>query len=502
MSGQEVELDKSIIEILSDPLVHLIRNCCDHGVETPQERIKCGKSPAGSIILNAYQEGGKVIISVEDDGKGIDIERIKKCALKRNVINEQEASTLTEHELRMLIMKPGFSTVDTISDISGRGVGMDVVRSNIEKLGGTVTIESEFGKGTRFYLTLPLTLAIIPSLIVSAEGCNFAVPQVGVEELIRIRSFEISKKIERIQGAEVTRLRGKLLPLVRLADILNLEPTFIHPVTGERLPDKRARWSDRRGRPVDQSSEDERRTGKQDRRENIQNAVKIVILKTGHNLFGLVVDKVYDSEEIVVKPLPDVLKSTQCYAGATIMGDGKVSMILDPGGIAVKAGLKFVDLEKDKSHIQEKSVKSNELNQNFLLFDNSTGEQFGIDLNSITRIEYISKKEIEQIGNREFVKRDGHSVSLVRLHEFLPVSKPEDLPEEFFLLLPRVSDNHLGIIAGKVYDILNTEVNLNQKDIKGNGILGSTIINNKLVIMLNVKELVNEAGRRFEVSYE
>jgi two-component system chemotaxis sensor kinase CheA len=505
MSGQEVELDKSIIEILSDPLIHLIRNCCDHGVETPQERVKCGKSPAGSIILNAYQEGGKVIISVEDDGKGIDIEKVKKCALQRNIINEQEAGTLTEHELQMLIMRPGFSTADTISDISGRGVGMDVVRSNIEKLGGTVTIESGFGKGTRFYLTLPLTLAIIPSLIVSVEGRNFAVPQVGVEELIRIRAFEITKKIERIQNAEVTRLRGKLLPLVRLGDILNLEPTFVHPVTGERLPDKRARWSDRRGNPLDQSSEsekDERRTGKQDRRENVQNAVKIVILKTGHNLFGLVVDKVFDSEEIVVKPLPDVLKSTQCYAGATIMGDGKVSMILDPGGIAVKAALKFVDIEKEKSNVQEKSTKSNELEQNFLLFDNNTNEQFGIDLNSITRIEYINKKEIEQIGNREFIKRDGHSVSLMRIHEFLPVSKPEDLPEEFFLLLPRVSDNNLGIIAGKVYDILSTAVTLNQKDIKGNGILGSTIINNKLVIMLNVKELVNEAGRRFEVSYE
>jgi two-component system chemotaxis sensor kinase CheA len=505
MSGQDVELDKSIIEILSDPLTHLIRNCCDHGIESVRERIASGKSPTGNIILNAYQEGGKVIIAIEDDGKGIDIERIKKSALKRNLINEQEANTLSEHELQMLIMKPGFSTVETISDISGRGVGMDVVRSNIEKLGGTVTIESEFGKGTRFYLTLPLTLAIIPSLIVSVEGRNFAVPQVGVEELIRIRSFEITKKIERIQGAEVTRLRGKLLPLVRLADILKLEPTFIHPVTGERLPDKRARWSDRRGKPHDENSDsekDERRNGRQDRRDNLQNAVKIVILKTGQHLFGLVVDKVFDSEEIVVKPLPDVLKSTQCYAGATIMGDGKVAMILDPGGIAAKAELKFSDIEKDKNITQEKTAKHIETSQNFLLFDNNTIEQFGIDLSTITRIEYINKNEIEQIGNREFIKRDGHSVSLVRIHDYLPVSAPEATPDEFYLLLPRQSANRLGIIAGRVYDILNSELNLDKKDVKGTGILGSTIINNKLVIILNVNDLVTEAGRRFEVTYE
>jgi two-component system chemotaxis sensor kinase CheA len=382
---------------------------------------------------------------------------------------------------------------------------MDVVRSNIEKLGGTITIESEKGKGSRFFLTLPLTLAIIPSLIVSAEGINFAVPQVGVEELIRIRAFEITKKIERIQGAEVTRLRGKLLPLVRLADILNLEPTFIHPVTGERLPDKRARWSDRRGKPVDDESEeskDERRNGKQDRRASVQNAVKIVILKAGHNLFGLVVDKVYDSEEIVVKPLPDVLKSTQCYAGATIMGDGKVAMILDPGGIASKAALKFFVSENEKSQLQENMAKQNEARQNLLLFNNSTSEQFGIDLNAITRIEYINRHEIEKIGNREFIKRDGHSVSLIRIHDYLPVASPEAMPEEFYLLLPRITDNHLGIIAGQVFDIINSDVKVDKKDIKGAGILGSTIINNKLVILLNIKELIAEAGNRFEVTYE
>ncbi len=505
MSGQEVELDKSIIETLSDPLNHLIRNCCDHGIETVQGRISSGKSPSGTIVLSAYQEGGKVIIAIEDDGKGIDTEKVRQYALKRNIINELEADALSEHDLRMLIMKPGFSTAESISDISGRGVGMDVVRSNIEKLGGTITIESEKGKGSRFFLTLPLTLAIIPSLIVSAEGINFAIPQVGVEELIRIRAFEITKKIERIQGAEVTRLRGKLLPLVRLADILNLEPTFVHPVTGERLPDKRARWSDRRGKPVDNESEetkDERRNGKQDRRDNIHNAVKIVILKTGQHLFGLVVDKVFDSEEIVVKPLPEVLKSTQCYAGATIMGDGKVAMILDPGGIATKAALKFFNSENEKNQLMEKIEKQKELKQNLLLFSNSTAEQFGIDLNAITRIEFINRNEIEKIGNREFIKRDGHSVSLIRIHDFLPVSSPEAMPEEFYLLLPRMTSSHIGIIAGQVFDIINADLKVDKKDIRGTGILGSTIINNKLVILLNINELVTEAGNRFEVTYE
>ncbi len=271
------------------------------------------------------------------------------------------------------------------------------------------------------------------------------------------------------------------------------------------MPDKRARWSDRRGKKYAENQEcenDERRNGKKDRRESIQNAVKIIILKTGNHLFGLVVEKVFDSEEIVVKPLPEVLKSTQCYAGATIMGDGRVSMILDPGGIAAKAELRFSDIEKNQNITMEKAAKRTETDQNFLLFDNNTKEQFGIDLNAITRIEYVNKSEIEQIGNREFIKRDGHSVSLVRIHDYLPVSTPDTQPEDFYLLLPRNSDNRLGIIAATVFDILNTEIIPDKKDVKGVGILGSTIVNNRLVIILNIKELVTEAGRRFEVTYE
>lgn len=505
MSGQNVELDKSIVELLSDPLTHLVRNSADHGIETIDERIARGKPSVGTISLLASQEGGKVLVEISDDGRGLDTQRIKEVALARGIVSEKSLSEMSSHEIQMLIMQPGFSTAREVSDISGRGVGMDVVKSNIERLGGTISIESVQGKGSRITLTLPLTLAIIPTLIVSAEGRTFAIPQVSVEELLRIRSFELTQKIERIHGAEVTRLRGKLLPLVRLSSVLDLQPTFIHPVTGERLPDRRARWSDRRGKPGDQESQekkDERRTGKGDRRESVNNAVKVVVLKTGHHLYGLAVDSVYESEEIVVKPLPDSLKSTQCYAGATIMGDGKVAMILDPGGISQKAGLHFTDLEQT-NEAQGKNGKD-ELSNNseILLFDNGTRERFGIDLCNIARIEQADNKQIEIIGNREFLNHEGKTLPLIRLHDFLPVNRSPESSEAFYVIIPRYNERNVGIIAGQIYDTIDTELNLDSSEIKGKGILGSMLINNHLTIMLDIPTLISHFIKQIEVNCE
>ncbi len=499
--GQDVELDKSIVELLSDPLTHLVRNSADHGIEMPEERIKAGKEATGSIFLSAFQEGGKVVVKIEDDGQGLDIERIKESAIAKGIITKQSSQTMSPKELQLLIMQPGFSTAREVTDISGRGVGMDVVKSNIERLGGTIEIDSEFGKGMTVSLTLPLTLAIIPSLIISTEGRTFALPQVGVEELVRIRSFEVTKKIEQIQGAEVTRLREKLLPLVRLSELLDLDPTFIHPVTKERMMNKRSRWSDRRGVPItdDNASETddkpvgtERRAGGSDRRANVSNAVKIVVVKSGQNRYGLIVDAVYDSEEIVVKPLPEYFKTTQVYAGATILGDGKVAMILDPVGIATKSGLKFVDIEKEQLKEQDKRAqKAAAKTEEILLFDNGSNECFGINLQTIARIEKADQSEIQYVGSSEFINREGGSFPLVRIHNFLPVSPPKEMTHEFFLILPKQSDRKIGIIAQSVYDVIETTLTIDTKNIKGSGVMGSSVINDKLTIILDMPSFLN-----------
>jgi two-component system chemotaxis sensor kinase CheA len=503
--GQDVELDKSIVELLSDPLTHLVRNCADHGIELPEVRKKAGKNPTGTIYLSAFQEGGKVIVEIEDDGHGLDTELIKKSAIAKRLITEQAANSMSVREIQLLIMQPGFSTAKEVTDISGRGVGMDVVKSNIERLGGTINIESEEGRGMTISLTLPLTLAIIPSLIISSEDRTFAIPQVGVEELVRIRSFEVVNKIERIQGAEVTRLRGKLLPLVRLSELLHLVPSFVHPVTKEHLPDQRARWSDRRGVPEnadlpptpEQTAEADRRTGNRNRRVNVSNAVKIVVVKSGINHYGLIVDSVFDSEEIVVKPLPEYFKSTQVYAGATILGDGKVAMILDPGGIAIKAGLRFSDLEKEQLKEQQKyTQKISEKTEEILLFDNGSSERFGLDLKTVARIEKAELAEIEHIGSNEFIKRDGSSFPLIRIHEYLPVSTPGAVPETFFIILPKFTDRKIGIIAESVYDVVDTALTLDTRNIKGTGVMGSTIINNRLTIVLDMKSLLTAVEQR------
>jgi two-component system chemotaxis sensor kinase CheA len=498
--GQDVELDKSIVEMLSDPLNHLVRNSADHGIELPEVRKKAGKEPVGSIYLSAIQEGGKVVVIIEDDGKGLDFDKIKNVAIEKRLITEQAALGMSTKEIQQLIMLPGFSTADAVSDVSGRGVGMDVVRSNVEHLGGTIEIESEKGRGTKISLTLPLTLAIIPSLIIQSEKRTFAIPQVGVEELVRIRAFEVTKKIERIQGAEVMRLRGKLLPLVRLSTLLNLVPTFVHPETNQLLPDKRTRLSDRRGTPEDETSGDktpERRDGNSDRRASVANAVKIVVVKSGLNHYGLIVDSVFDNEEIVVKPLPEYFKATQVYAGATILGDGKVAMILDPSGIALKANLRFSDIDKEQIREQEAHArKKSEQTSEILLFDNGSTERFGMSLNSVARIEKVDTSEIELVGSKEFLKREGKSLPLVRIQDYLPVSSPEQSSNQFFIILPKNTKHKVGIVAQSVYDVVNTQLTLDTSNIKGTGVMGSTIINNRLTILLDLNTLLSAVEQR------
>ncbi len=308
-SGEEVELDKTIIEALSDPLTHLIRNCVDHAIEFPEEREKAGKPRRGTIELKAYHEAGQVHLEVVDNGAGIDACSVGRKAVEKGVITDEQVESMTEKEMLRLIFKPGFSTAKEVSDVSGRGVGMDVVITNIAHLGGTVDIDTSFGKGTSMKLVLPLTLAIVSGLVIKAADQNFIIPEANIEELVRIKPDEIESRINVVHDALVLRLRESLLPLINLKEILGL--------------------SDNTERGLDNIDRND--------------PVKVLVTRHGSSRMGVVVESLENIEEIVVKPLPRYLKKLKCYSGASIMGNGTVSLILDIAGIVEKAKLHFTE---------------------------------------------------------------------------------------------------------------------------------------------------------------
>lgn len=456
VTGNEVELDKSIIESLSDPLTHLIRNSLDHGLEDPAGRKAAGKPVAGKLEVRAFHEGGQVNIEIEDDGRGINPDVIKQKAIEKGVISEIEADRLDDREAVALIFAPGFSTAEAVSDISGRGVGMDVVRTNIEDLGGTIELDSRWGSGTRMRLKLPLTLAIIPSLLIRVCGRRFAIPQISLDELVRLRCSDDKNRIEEVQGAEVLRLRGKLLPLIRLSNLL--------------------------GMPVD----DEQTTKRK--------ATHILVLKSGKNQYGLVVDEVLDSEEIVVKQLPLALKDSRCYAGATIMGDGTVAMILDVGGIADFAKLRFTEDNVDDLDDESEAYLDRTEGQTLLLFNNTEGgETFALNLALVSRIERIETSTIETVGGKEFLKYQTDSLRLVRLEDFMPVAASETDPEEVYVIIPKQVKHPMGIIAGDCHDVITTRVEVDPQNVKGTGVLGSAVIDGNITLFLDIYSLFEAA---------
>jgi two-component system, chemotaxis family, sensor kinase CheA len=467
IEGKEVELDKSIVESLSDPLNHMIRNSLDHGLEGPAEREANGKSRSGRLTVRAYHEGGQVNIQIVDDGRGINPEIIKTKAFEKGVITAEQMEQMEDREAIMLIMAPGFSTAEQVSDISGRGVGMDVVRSNIENLGGSVDVESKVNEGTRMTLKLPLTLAIIPSLLVKVAERRFAVPQVSLDELVRLRHGDDRNKVENVQGKEVVRLRGKLLPLVRLDDQLGMKKPEENQVGEE--------------------------SGLNSVRQRLR-ATNILVLKHGDNRYGLVVDEVLDSEEIVVKPLPGMLKDSKSYAGATIMGDGTVAMIIDVVGIAEEAGLRFSDVETSNN----KATKlANELekaeSQTLLMFRNHESERFAMNLDLVSRIEKIESADIEKIGDLEFLKYDTESLRLVRLQDYMPIKAPESEPEELYIIIPKLVRHPLGIVATACEDVITTKAQVDKDSLSGCGLIGSAVIEKELTVFLDVYSLFEAA---------
>lgn len=460
--GSDVELDKSLVELLIDPLTHIIRNSADHAIEMPAERVRAGKPATGHITLKAYHQDGQVNISIEDDGRGIDAARVRQKALDRGILTQAQAEQMTDRELVPLIFTPGFSTMDAVSELSGRGVGMDVVRSNTERMGGTVEIDTTLGKGTTVLLRLPLTLAIIPSMIVGVGGQRFAIPQVHVVEFVSVQARDLAERIERIKDSQVLRLRDRLLPLVHLNSVLKLNNA----------------------------------AAKRD--------YDIVVLQIGSNQFGVVVDELFDIEEIVVKPISSFAQSNRCFSGATIVGDGRVIMILDVSGLVALAGLQFADLKAENERRielerQRATITAARLLP-VLLCTGAPDEYFAIPQDSVLRLEIFPASAIQRIGQQEFVNYRGHGLPLIRLEKHINVRPLAEGLAEIFVIIPKIHVNgrpeagQAGIVISSILDALDVDVELEHIDLGGPGVMGSAILNNHLTLFLQPGEILNAAG--------
>ncbi|MFO7754228.1 MAG: chemotaxis protein CheW [Desulfobacteraceae bacterium] len=459
--GEDVELDKSIIEALSDPLTHLIRNSVDHGIESAEEREKLGKPRQGTLELKAYHQAGHVYIDIADDGGGIDGPAVGEKAVEKGLITKDQLKEMGDKELAKLIFKPGFSTAKEVSDVSGRGVGMDVVMTNIHELGGTVDIDTELHRGTTISLVLPLTLAIVSGLVIFGSGRRFILPEANIDELVRIKSDEMKKKINVVQNSHVLRLRDILLPLISLKKVLGLD------------------------RDTENGGEFEDRT----------EPLRILVIKHGSSRFGLLVDSVENIEEIVVKPLPRYLSKQKCFSGASIMGNGSISMILDVAGVFEKARLHHVETKiQDKQRVTETRSAEKDI-QTLLLFDNKTSEQFALPLELITRIEKVKHSEIEKVKDQHYLQYQGDKLRLVFLEDYLPVEKPDRSGEDTLgIIVPKLIKHPMGIVIGSVKETVHTEVEIDTHSITSPGLFGSAILEGRITLLPDMYRLFELAA--------
>jgi two-component system chemotaxis sensor kinase CheA len=507
LEGKEVELDKTIIEGLSDPLTHMVRNAVDHGIESPAERQAKGKPALGTVTLRAFHEAGQVTIEISDDGKGLDPAKVGAKALQMNLITSERLAAMSDDEKRALIFLPGLSTAEKITETSGRGVGMDVVKTNLDRLGGKVEIRSTVGAGTTFRIKLPLTLAIIPSLTISEAGERYALPQVNVIELHRIPASQAQQRIEVVGDAEVLVLRGELIPLVRFADVLGIVPTYTDPDTGKETIDRRRRIADRRSKrlgpavPVTTAPESDSphaRAG-QDRRYHADSDLNIVIISSGQLQYGLVVDELHNTEEIVVKPLGRHFKGLSEYAGATIMGDGDVALILDAAGIAHKADIASVTAaSRARQDAEDGEAFASEGGLSLLLFDNEPGEPCAIPLDLVQRVERIVPAQIETKGGRRTMQYRGSSLPLMQLADVATVNQVP-LEGELAVVVVTVAGHDIGLLGRMPVSVIESDAAVDTQTHRQKGISGSAIIADATVLMVDIFEMVDAVHPEWSV---
>ena len=473
-AGNDVELDKTILENLTDPLTHLIRNSCDHGIEIPEVRKENGKAEEASIFLRAYHESGQVNIKIIDDGAGINTEFIAQKALERNYKTEQELSQMSDKDIINLITMPGFSTAQKVTQVSGRGVGMDVVKTSIENLGGSLEITSKINEGTTIHLRLPLTMAIIPSLIIKAEDRRYAIPQVNLEELVCLYDDDILNSIEYAGYQEVYQLRNELLPIVRMNEVLNNSEVFTECV---------------------QADISERYM------HNSQNlkTLSIAILRVGEFKFGLVVDGVIGTEEIVVKSMHSSVKHLKIFSGATILGDGDVALIIDVEGIYKHAN---VHIHAGKIKNQNlKVVKKDIDGKAFLMFKYGVKETFSLPLTDVAHVAQIETKDIDYVGADRYINLKDKVFSLLYLEDFMKIGAIKQT-KDAFLIIPKNNPHDIAFVVSEVLDVFYLNENMDDNKVSKLGVLGSFLYHEKLAMCLDVeimKQTFNHANECKEV---
>ena len=496
IEGESVELDKTIIEAIGDPLTHLVRNSMDHGIEMPDVRAKAGKKLPAVLKLSAFHEAGQVNIDVMDDGGGIDPQVVKNKLLQNGEIDKDKIEAMSDNELVRMIFKPGFSTAKEVTEVSGRGVGMDVVFSNLSKLGGSMDIESKVGVGTTIHIKLPLTLAIIPSLILDVAGGRYAIPQVNLVELVRIPAAQVHARIEKIEDASLLRLRGELLPIIRVSDVLNIKRTFYDPALGKTVTDRRSNISDRRSADLLATDEQQiteemqdMRKEKQDRRVNVNSAYNIVVVNSGDLNYGLIVDALLDSEEIVVKPLGSHFRGIKTYAGATILGDGKAALILDVMGLSNAMNLKTVKEKISETSVLKKLEKSKDA-QSLLLVNNAPDEQFAIPLGLVSRIEKIKTADIEMTSGKKTIKYRGSSLILCSIEDVANV-KPRAEKEDVFVIIFPFAGKEVGVLVSEIIDVIDAGETIDEETFRQPGVLGSAILMDRTTLLLDLHGIIS-----------
>ena len=438
MHGADTELDRQVLERIKDPLTHMVRNSADHGLESRAERIAAGKPEKGTIRLSAYHQGGHIIISIADDGRGLDTDRIREKALSIGLATEAEIEKMSEAQIHKFIFSPGFSTATTITSVSGRGVGMDVVRNNIDQIGGSCDVNSIRGEGLNFTIKIPLTLAIISALIVEAGGDRFAIPQLSVIELVRVHA-KSEHRIERIKDAAVLRLRNKLLPLVRLTTLLKTD-SGVAPERGF-----------------------------------------IVVTQVGPQTFGIVVDGVFHTEEIVVKPMSAMLRHIGMFSGNTILGDGSVIMIVDPNGVAQETGAIVGANTLTHEHAAADDGRAAAKTTSLLVFRAGSPAPKPVPLSLVTRLEEIEASTIELSNDRHMVQYRGQLMPLVRISGDVRIKSEGTQP----LLVFSDGGRSMGLVVDEIVDIVDESLDI-QVGSDHQGILGSAVVRGQATEIVDV----------------
>lgn len=450
MRGQETELDRQVLELIKDPLTHMVRNSGDHGIEMPADRRAAGKPETGRIALDAYHEGGHIIIELADDGRGLAVERIRAKVMAQGLAGEAELASMTDAQVQRFIFRPGFSTAAEVTSVSGLGVGMDVVKTNIERIGGTIDLKSVPGAGTSFTIKIPLTLAIVSALIVEASGERFAVPQISVTELVR--AGDGSTAIERINDAPVLRLRGRLLPLVNLATLLGLH-------------------AENTGAPGETDA-----------------GAYIVVTQVGAVTLGIMVDQVFDTEEIVVKPVAPILRHITMFSGNTILGDGSVIMILDPNGIARATAIGGAGESRGALATNSGSQRSED-RAAILMFRAGGKQPFAVPLGLVARLEQIPTERIERSSGELVTQYRG------RLMPLMPVSgRIVDERDSHPVLVFADGDHSMGLVVDEIVDVVEDRLHVELSSTRP-GLLGSAVVAGQATDVIDIAYWLSQARR-------